>query len=306
MTILVLGVAFTDIKGFPCGAYDPFGTNKGNVVVTHGGVARNAAEDLANLGAQVEFPCMLDDSPFSGDVSARLKRAGVSLAHAVRVKSGGIGIWLAVFDEKGDLAGSISQMPDTAPLECLLDEQGDALISACDVVCAEFDAGERMSECTLEIAERYRKDVFTVIGNMSVTGRRQDLMARTRCVIMNGIEAGKLFSCEIDAALPQDALTLVWAAGKSMGLRAIIVTLGAAGCVYADFGSGECGCLPAQSCKVVDTTGAGDAFFSAAIMSIARGQSLRRACENGSHIAARVISLTESACPRGSGDIFED
>ena len=40
MNILVIGVSFSDIKGFPFGTYDPIGTNHGRVSITHGGVAR--------------------------------------------------------------------------------------------------------------------------------------------------------------------------------------------------------------------------------------------------------------------------
>ena len=61
MNIQVIGVAFSDLKGFPFGVYDPLGTNKGNVIVTQGGVARNVAADLNNLGAGVKFALMLDE-----------------------------------------------------------------------------------------------------------------------------------------------------------------------------------------------------------------------------------------------------
>ena len=148
MRVLVLGVAFTDVKGFPFGRYDPVGTNKGSVKLTHGGVARNVAEDLARLGCDVVFPLPVDRTPLGHDIKARLEEAGVDMSEAISVPDGGTGMWLAVFNEKGDLAGSVSKMPDVAPIENKLDSDGDRLFGACDAVVAEFDTSEAIAEKT--------------------------------------------------------------------------------------------------------------------------------------------------------------
>ena len=88
-------------------------------------------------------------------------------------------------------------------------------------------------------------------------------------------------------------------------LPGVIVTLGPKGCVWADFIKGTCGAVPPKRCRVADTTGAGDAFFSAAVMSLTRGDELKRACEIGTELAGRVIESTESACSRECRDIFD-
>ena len=305
MRILVIGVAFSDIKGFPFGAFDPKGTSKGSVTVTHGGVARNVAEDMANLGADVAFETLLDDTPISRSIAEKLTGLGVDISGAVCVQKNGVGMWLAVFDENGELAGSISQMPDVEPLEKRLDAEGDALFSDADAVVAEYDTSERIAEKACALAKKHGKPLYAIVGNMSVILARPELMARTRCAIMNHFEAGKMFGCALDGLSPDDALTLIWAAGKSMGLPGVIVTLGPKGCVWADFIKGTCGAVPPKRCRVADTTGAGDAFFSAAVMSLTRGDELKRACEIGTELAGRVIESTESACPRECRDIFD-
>ena len=48
---------------------------------------------------------------------------------------------------------------------------------------------------------------------------------------------------------------------KSARIPQMIVTMGGQGAVYADQ-NGECGVCPAMKVDVVDTTGAGDAFFA--------------------------------------------
>ena len=49
----VIGVAFTDVKGFAKSKYDPQGRNLGEIKIVHGGVCRNVVENFANVGMPV-------------------------------------------------------------------------------------------------------------------------------------------------------------------------------------------------------------------------------------------------------------
>lgn len=304
MDMVVVGVVFLDIKGFPFFKYDAVGTNLGNVLMTHGGVARNVAENMANLGAEVEFVTMLDDDSLGREARLRLRGAGVKLTHAVSTPDKGMGMWLAVFNEKGDLAGSVSHMPDALPIERLFDEKGEEIIRSCRGVALEIDLSEKVSERVFELAERFDKPVYAIVANMSVILRRPDFMARTACVILNEIEAGRLFGREIRALSPEETLEAVSEAASAMGIRSIVVTMGARGAVYLDAENGLRGVCPAVPCRVVDTTGAGDAFFSAVVESLARGMRLDDAVTCGARLASMTVSTSESTCPHVDEHFF--
>lgn len=304
MDMVVVGVVFLDIKGFPFFKYDAVGTNLGNVLMTHGGVARNVAENMANLGAEVEFVTMLDDDSLGREARLRLRGAGVKLTHAVSTPDKGMGMWLAVFNEKGDLAGSVSHMPDASPIERLFDEKGKEIIRSCRGVALEIDLSEKVSERVFELAERFDKPVYAIVANMSVILRRPDFMARTACVILNEIEAGRLFGREIRALSPEETLEAVSEAAPAMGIRSIVVTMGARGAVYLDAENGLRGVCPAVPCRVVDTTGAGDAFFSAVVESLARGMRLDDAVTCGARLASMTVSTSESTCPHVDEHFF--
>lgn len=47
----------------------------------------------------------------SREAMERLEAQKIDLRYSIRVPQNGVGMWLAVMDEKGDLAGSTSQMP---------------------------------------------------------------------------------------------------------------------------------------------------------------------------------------------------
>ena len=133
MGIVVIGAVFVDIKGFPEDIYVPEGRNAGRIEYIHGGVTRNVVEDIANVELRPTYVSIVDTSALGEDVVRKLKRHKVDTSY-VKSVPGGMGTWLAVFDNKGDLAGSISQRPNLYPILYTLEEKGDEIISKADSI----------------------------------------------------------------------------------------------------------------------------------------------------------------------------
>lgn len=293
----VFGTVFVDIKGFPFDTYAAEGRNVGDVKIVHGGVCRNVAENLANIGCPVSFVTMLEPGGIGAEVRERLKTSGVDLQYAVSA-DGGMGMWLAVMNEKGDLAGSISRQPDFSALEAQIDARGAEIVGNCDAIVLEVDMRASIAEKVLELAEQHGRDVYVVVGNMSVILQKPEFLSRVKLFIMNEIEAGRLFECELDKNDPAAVLERIQEEALRRGMREVVVTLGEAGAVYFDAQSGAYGHIPAEKTSMVDSTGAGDAFFSGTVAARIRGLSLRKAAELGAHLAALTIRTDESTCPQ--------
>ncbi|MGX8714296.1 MAG: carbohydrate kinase family protein [Lachnospiraceae bacterium] len=295
---VVIGTTFVDLKGFSIHKYDPQGRNLGEVKIVHGGVGRNVVENFANVGMPVSYVGMLEDSAIGRDVARHLAEIGADLDHVVNVPENGIGMWLVILDEKGDLAGSISKMPDITYLEKYLKENGDGIISGAESVVLELDLSETIAEMIVNLAKKHHKKIYSIVGNMSVILARKDLVRQTDCFICNEIEAGKFFD---DPALtafnPAQMLDYLPGAAKEAGIRSMVVTMGAQGSVYYDEDtqvSGICQPIPVQ---VVDTSGAGDAFFSGTVMALTRAIPLPEAVVYGARLASATISRAENNCP---------
>lgn len=293
----VFGVVFVDLKGFPDNEYNPKGRNVGRVQVVHGGVSRNVAENLANVGSSVEFVTMLDGDETDEGVRRRLEERGVGLKYAVE-SVGGMGKWLVVMDHTGDCVASISQQPDFSFLEKMIDEKGDEIVKSCENIVLEVDMCASIAEKVFDLAERYGKEVFVVVGNLGVIKARQDFLARTRLFILNENEAESLFGRKVNHSDPQSVLKIVCEESRRLGIRETVVTLGEYGAVYCDTDTGESGHVPAEPTVMVDSTGAGDAFFSGTVAARTKGLKLARAAALGAHLAALTIQSNESACPR--------
>ncbi len=296
MGIVVIGAVFVDIKGYPNGQYIPAGRNAGRVLQVHGGVSRNVVEDIANVELEPTYISVVDHSGISTDVLDKLKRHKVNTDY-IRRTDDGLGTWLAIFDHKGDVVGSISKRPDLSEIYNILLEHGDEIISGASSVIVEIDMEPEILKEVFSLAEKYGKEIYAVVSNMSIAMERRDLLKRTACVVCNEQEAEILFSDNYDGMDTEKLAMTLRDKVRQAQIRRIIVTLGERGSVFAEQ-NGSFGFCPPQETLVVDTTGAGDAFFAGAAIGLTYGKSLEEACVIGTRLASSVIATKENVCPR--------
>ena len=302
--MLVIGAVFVDVKGFSCGTYVPEGTNIGDVQMVPGGVCRNVAEDLAKLGLPAQFVSMVDDTAMGRDVRDRLAALGIDTTHVIAAERG-MGVWMAILDEHGDLRGSISRQPDFRPLEEYLKANGEALMAEADAVVLELDMNPAIADIAMHLAVQHEKPIYVVVGNMGVILRHPEYLRRVACFICNEIEAGRLFGQDLTKLTPEEMLPLLVQETRNAGIPAMVLTMGADGAVYVDHRTGEFGRCPAESVNMIDSTGAGDAFFTGTVAALSRKLPLSQAVRVGAQLAARTLQVAGSCCP-DARELLED
>ena len=295
MGIVVIGDVFIDVKGYSTSPYIPYGRNAGTVFQIHGGVGRNVVEDIANVELEPTFVSAVDDDSMGEDVIRKLDRHKVNTQYMKKVENG-MGTWLAVFDHEGDVVGSISKRPDHKWIEQILDEHGDEIFKDADSVAIEIDLDKDIVKKTFAYAEKYNK-VYALVSNMSIAIERRDFLRKTECFVCNQQEAGILFSEDYENVSPEDLADILLERIRSATISKMVVTMGDKGAVYADE-NGDKGVYPALKVDVIDTTGAGDAFFSGVCIGLTYGKTLREACAIGTRLSSTVICTSENICPR--------
>jgi pseudouridine kinase len=296
VSIIVIGGVFVDIKGYPSRTYIPGGRNAGKVRYVHGGVSRNIAEDLGNLGLEPVFLSLVDPTGVGEDVLLRLQEHGVDIRYVQQVPDG-MGTWLAVFDNNNDVCASISQRPNLMHLLPLLQKKGNALFSSAQSVLLELDLNEPVLEEIYRLKQKYSVPVYAAVSNINIALERRAFLQQTDCFVCNRQEAGVLFSVEFGKNDPDALARQLSGLVTGAGIPAMVVTLGADGAVWADR-NGLYGACPAQQVPVADTTGAGDAFFTGVSAGLTYGKSLEEACAIGVRLASSVICSLENTCPK--------
>lgn len=296
MGIVVLGAVFVDIKGYPMSTYIPGGRNVGRIEQVHGGVSRNIAEDIANVELRPTFISLVDDTGTGEDVIRKLQNHKVDTRY-IRKTPDGMGTWLAVFDNGGDVCAAISKRPDLSPIGDIIDEFGDEIFSNADSIALELDMEKDIVKKVFQYAEKYHKDVYAVVSNMSIAVERRDFLKDTACFVCNQQEAGILFSEDYDEQKPEVLVDILAEKVKRAQISRMIVTMGEQGAIYVSK-DGEKGICPAKKVNVKDTTGAGDSFFAGVTIGLTYGKTLKESCEIGTRLSASVICTSENVCPR--------
>ena len=296
MGIVVIGAVFVDVKGFPDANFIPTGRNAGRVERVHGGVGRNVAEDIANCELRPTFVSLVDDSGDAADVLKKLKKHKVNTDYIWKTRDG-MGTWLAVFDNDGDVAASISKRPNLLPIVDILDKHGDEIFANADSIVCEIDVDKEIVKRVFKLAQKYNKKVYSVVGNMSIALERRDFLKSIDCFVCNIQEAGLLFFDDYSTKATEDMVDILSEKVMAAQIPSMIVTMGGDGAVYAD-AYGDKGWCPARKVEVKDTTGAGDSFCAGVAIGLTYGKSLKEACEIGAMLAASVIVTTDSVCPR--------
>ena len=296
MGIVVIGAVFVDIKGYPESVFSPKGRNVGKVEQIHGGVGRNIAEDIANCQLRPTFVSLVDKSGTGEDVVSKLRNHRVN-TDFIRKTRDGMGTWLAVFDNDGDVCASISKRPNLLPIADILEEQGDEIFAKADSIIIEIDMDKEIVKKTFALAKKHNKKVISAVANMSIALERRDFLKSIDCFVCNIQEAGILFSDDYTDRTADEMVELLSAKVQAARIPSMIVTMGGDGAVYADI-HGNKGFCPARRVKVRDTTGAGDAFCAGVAIGLTYGKDLKESCEIGAHLAASVIVTSDNVCPR--------
>jgi len=303
--LTVIGNVFIDIKGFAHRAYDPYGKNIGDVRFVHGGVGRNVADNLAALGAPTRLVASVDDSALGSEVVRRLADAGVDTAY-IAVAERGMGMWLAVMDEAGNVRGGISQQPQFDALQRTLDERGDDLVRDTDRIVLSVDLTERIARRSIELARRHRKPIYGLPGHFQIVMEHQDLLGELDCFICNHVEAGRLTGDDWEGLSNDRRLEALEAYMEARGVRAMVVTLGAEGAVYCDREAHLRGMQPTFPATLRDASGAGDAFSAGTVWALARGLPLDQAVVCGTKVAGWVIESEQNVCQDAAARMKRD
>ncbi len=302
MGIVVIGAIFVDIKGIPLDTYVPTGKNAGKVEYLHGGVTRNIAEDIGKISLKPTLLSIVDYSALGQEVIERLNQQKVNTQY-IQKRENGMGLWLAVFSETGDVAGSISQRPNLMPIYEMIKEKGNEIFKYCDSIIIEADIDQEIVEEVLKYAKKYKKKVFGVISNMHIAKERKHLLKDFDCLVCNELEAGVLFDEDYSNKSPDELCSIIKEKVEIQSICSMVVTMGSLGSVYASK-EGTSGTCPAQKVIVKDTTGAGDAFGAGLAVGLTYGKTFDQSIKIGTKLASTVITSLENVCPHFSPKDF--
>ena len=250
-----------------------------------GGKASNQAIAAARLGAAASFIGKVGADPF-GEMAKRLyDREGVDRTHLATSDSDATGTALILVDDASGHNAIVVNNGATAALTALELDAAEPAIRSADVFLLTLEAPLPLVARAVAIARR--ASVRVVLNTAPVRALDWSILADVAVVTPNEVEAASLLGS------PVSSIDDAWRAAREFrarGAAAAIVTLGERGAVLS---SAEHEVhVPAFAIpRVVDTTGAGDAFNGALAVALAE----RRSLPDAARFAAAAAALSVSA-----------
>ena len=252
--------------------------------VTVGGSAANCAATAARLGARVDLVARIGDDLFGQVIVDDLLSNGVGTS-GIEVAEGPSALVVALIDPRGQRTFISARGPACARIPAdlyipLLDDATLVHVSG----YAFQDRGSRSTALHL-LDQAHRRGVPTSVDPSPLLAEHydpdSDWLRGVDYLFPNAHEATAMTGI----ASPHGAAEVL----RSLGARAVVVTMGADGCLLnAENGVAH---FPAvREFPVVDTTGAGDGFAGGFVAVIHSGGTPRQGCRVGNLVAARVIA----------------
>ncbi|MDB5085014.1 MAG: PfkB domain protein [Bacilli bacterium] len=287
--IAIFGNIFVDLKGIASGPVYSNSKNVGCLQIVHGGAARNAAHNLAILGADIRFISSYTADGTGSDVFSTLEQAGVDVSYLRPYPKQGMGRWVAVLNGDGELIASVSEQPSLVYQEETILDQLEAAIQNCQVVGLDIGISKRVNQAAAAACRRQGIPLYGLVGNLDVLTKDPSSLGGFHTFVCNLEEAEILVrqTCQADSGWEECALYRL----AEFGPKCIVLTMAEQGAVYLDTATNTIGHVPALPVKLVDSTGAGDSFFAGLLYAAGSGMSLCAAVSYASSVAAQVVAV---------------
>lgn len=264
--IAVIGAVNVDICGKPTKKYVPFDSNPGHITHSIGGVGFNIARNLALLGCEVYFIAALGGDRYLEEIQSEAEKYGISLEQCLFEESRPNSTYLFITDENGDMLSAVNDMEITELIDADFLKSRLSFINTLDAVVADTNLS---AETVKYICENASVPIFADAVSACKARKILPNLGKLQMFKPNKIEAQELTGIEInDAGDAQKAAEKL----LSTGLTSVFITLAQDGVLASD---GKSTFYHKPFCKnIVNTSGAGDAFFACALYGTLSGLSL--------------------------------
>ncbi|MDR3634208.1 MAG: ribokinase [Isosphaeraceae bacterium] len=240
-----------------------------------GGKGANQAVAARRAGAEVIFVTAVGDDAFGRESLDRYRAEGIDVSHARRLTGVASGVALIFVGEEGENVIGVAPGANAKLLPEDIDALPESVFDPSSVLLASLEVP---LETVGRALSRAKRAGMTTILNPApvdlrlgagdevagaIDGPARGLLQHVDVLTPNQNEAAALGRCEASHASEFAAASL----RQRFGVRHVIVTRGAAGCLL--FTEGSSFEFTAHAVQAIDTVGAGDAFNGALATALA-------------------------------------
>lgn len=301
--VLIIGASLLDTKGIPTAGLEPETSNPAYIRSTRGGTARNVAENLALLGAEVVLLTAVGDDTTGHRLMQDTAAAGVNVDYVQMLEGQNTGGYMAVLNPDGTLAVA---MDDTAVMSNVSPDFLRAhrpLFQEAEMIFVDGGVTVDALATAVALAQQYNIRLAADPSSARLVDKIVPHLTQLHLLVPNEPEAAAI--CHQPFLGHDEEKSIMMARQlNQQGVDIAVIT-------QQDFGLGyatarESGYLPAKYQEMVDSTGTGDAVTAAIIFGILNELDPIECIRLGAAAAGLTLQTTETVVPNLSLDLLYD
>ncbi len=301
--VLVIGATLLDTKGKPVAGLEPGTSNPAEIRSSRGGTARNVAENLARLGAEVVLISAVGDDPTGRQLLIQTAESGVNLDYVQMLPGRTTGSYIALLEADGLLSVALD---DVRVMEAITPDflnRNRALFRDASMVMFDGSLSEAAMRTAVRLAKENGVPLCADPASARLAYKLRPYLADLSLVVPNQVEEAELCGVDFPGYDPAAGLALARRL-LAEGVDTVVVTLADFGLDYAT--ADEMGYIPPSHTKFVDSTGTGDAVTAAILFGLLNDLPPIEAIRLGAAAAAVTLQTTETVVPDLSLDMLYD
>lgn len=301
--VLVIGATLLDIKGKPVAGLEPGTSNPAEIRSSRGGTARNVAENLARLGAEVVLISAVGDDPTGRQLLIQTAEAGVNLDYVQMLPGRVTGSYIALLEADGHLSVALDDVRVMEAITPAYLNRHRVLFRDASLVMFDGSLTEAAIKTVVRLAKEYGVPLCADPASARLAYKLRPYLADLDLLVPNQVEEAELCEVDFPGYDPMASLTMARRL-LNAGVKTVIVTLSDFGLDYTT--ADEMGYIPPSHIRFADSTGTGDAVTAAIIFGLLNELPVIEAIRLGAAAAAVTLQSTETVVPDLSLDMLYD
>jgi pseudouridine kinase len=301
--ILVIGATLLDTKGKPTAGLEPGTSNPAEIRHVRGGTARNVAENLGRLGADVLLLSAVGDDRTGKQLLTQTADAGVNVDYVLKLEKYNTGSYIAILDEDGKMSVALDDVRVMEAVNSSILYRNRKLFRDACMVMIDGSLTPATMETATRLARQYEVPLCADPSSTRLAHKLHPHLSNLHLVVPNEVEAAVL--CGVDyAGYDPDASLEVALLLTRAGVRTTAITLSDFGLVFAT--SDETGYIPPRYSQIVDITGTGDAVSAAIMFGMINDLPTIESIRLGAAAASLTLQTGDTVVPDLSLDMLYD
>jgi pseudouridine kinase len=301
--ILVIGATLLDTKGKPLAGLEPGTSNPAYIRSTRGGTARNVAENLGRLGADVLLISAVGKDLTGQQLIVQTAEAGVNVDHVVTIEGENTGVYMALLEDDGSLSVALDDVRVMEHITPDFLRQKEDLFRDATMIMMDGSLLPDSMQTIVELAQKYQVPLCADPSSARLAYKLRPFLPHLHLVVPNEVEAAELCEVDFGGYDPDISLDLAHMLVK-LGVDNVVITLSDFGLDYA--ASDETGYIEANYSEMVDSTGTGDSVTAAIIFGMVNDLPPVQCIRLGAAAASLTLQTGETVVPDLSLDMLYD